>query len=67
MARIMILGATGSLGKHVTAQAVAANHEVSVLVRTQIEEVSIDNRHGYPSSLDRNAVHRMTQRLRDLL
>ena len=34
MSRIMILGATGSLGKHVTEQAVAANHEVSVLVRT---------------------------------
>ena len=34
MAKIMILGATGSLGKHVTEQAVAANHEVSVLVRT---------------------------------
>ncbi len=34
MARIMILGATGSLGKHVTEQALAANHEVSVLVRT---------------------------------
>ena len=29
MARIIILGATGSLGKHVTEQAVAANHEVS--------------------------------------
>ncbi|HEX6013257.1 MAG TPA: NAD(P)H-binding protein [Geminicoccaceae bacterium] len=34
MAKIMILGATGSLGKHVTEQAVAANHDVSVLVRT---------------------------------
>jgi uncharacterized protein len=34
MSRIMILGATGSLGTHVTEQAVAANHEVSVLVRT---------------------------------
>jgi putative NADH-flavin reductase len=34
MAMIMILGATGSLGKHLTEQAVAANHEVSVLVRT---------------------------------
>ena len=34
MARIMILGATGSLGKHVTKQAVAAGHEVAVLVRT---------------------------------
>jgi putative NADH-flavin reductase len=34
MARIIILGATGSLGKHVTEQAIAANHEVSVLVRT---------------------------------
>ena len=34
MARITILGATGALGTHVTEQAVAANHEVSVLVRT---------------------------------
>ena len=34
MAKIMILGATGSLGKHLAEQAVAANHEVSVLVRT---------------------------------
>ena len=34
MAKIMILGATGSLGTHVTEQALAANHEVSVLVRT---------------------------------
>ena len=34
MSRIIVLGATGSLGKHVTEQAVAANHEVSVLVRT---------------------------------
>jgi uncharacterized protein len=34
MAKIMILGATGSLGTHLTAQALAATHEVSVLVRT---------------------------------
>jgi uncharacterized protein len=34
MSRILILGATGSLGRHVTQQAVAANHEVSTLVRT---------------------------------
>ena len=34
MSRILILGATGSLGRHVTRQAVAANHDVSVLVRT---------------------------------
>ena len=34
MSRILILGATGSLGRHVTQQAVSANHEVSVLVRT---------------------------------
>ena len=34
MTRIIILGATGSLGKHVAEQAVAATHEVSVLVRT---------------------------------
>jgi putative NADH-flavin reductase len=34
MSKIMILGATGSLGKHATEQAVAANHEVLVHVRT---------------------------------
>ena len=34
MAMIIILGATGSLGRHVTEQALAANHGVSVLVRT---------------------------------
>jgi hypothetical protein len=34
MSRILILGATGSLGRHVTAKAVSANHEVSILVRT---------------------------------
>lgn len=34
MSKILILGATGSLGKYVTQQAVSANHEVSILVRT---------------------------------
>lgn len=34
MSKILILGATGSLGRHVTQQAVSANHEVSALVRT---------------------------------
>jgi uncharacterized protein len=34
MPKIIVFGATGSLGKHVVKQAVAANHEVSVLVRT---------------------------------
>lgn len=34
MARILILGATGSLGKPVTRQAMSAGHEVSALVRT---------------------------------
>jgi putative NADH-flavin reductase len=34
MVRIVILGATGSLGRHVVEQALAANHAVSVLVRT---------------------------------
>jgi putative NADH-flavin reductase len=33
MSRILILGAAGSLGKQVTRQAVAANHEVSTVVR----------------------------------
>ncbi len=34
MSKILILGATGSLGKHVLQQAIAANHNVSILVRT---------------------------------
>jgi uncharacterized protein len=34
MSRLLILGATGSLGRHVLRQAVAAGHEVTVLVRT---------------------------------
>ena len=34
MSKILILGATGSLGSHITQQAVSANHEVSTLVRT---------------------------------
>jgi hypothetical protein len=34
MSKILILGATGSLGRYVTQQAVSANHEVSTLVRT---------------------------------
>ncbi len=33
MSRVVILGATGSLGRHVVRQAVAANHDVSVVVR----------------------------------
>ena len=34
MSRLLILGATGSLGRHVLSQAVAANHAVTVSVRT---------------------------------
>ena len=34
MSKIIILGATGSLGRHVVQQAVAANHSVSVLTRS---------------------------------
>jgi len=34
MSRVVIFGATGSLGRHVLRQAVAANHDVSVVVRT---------------------------------
>lgn len=33
MSKMTILGAAGSLGKHILEQAVAANHQVSVLVR----------------------------------
>ena len=34
MSRLLILGATGSLGRHVLRQAVAAGHDVAVFVRT---------------------------------
>jgi putative NADH-flavin reductase len=34
MSRVVILGATGSLGRHVVQQAIAAKHDVSVVVRT---------------------------------
>jgi putative NADH-flavin reductase len=34
MSKILILGATGSLGSHATQQAVLGNHEVSTVVRT---------------------------------
>jgi putative NADH-flavin reductase len=34
MSKVIILGAAGALGKHVLGQAVAAKHQVSVLVRT---------------------------------
>jgi uncharacterized protein len=34
MSRLFILGATGSLGRHVLGQALAAGHEVTVFVRT---------------------------------
>jgi uncharacterized protein len=34
MSRLLILGATGSLGSHVLGQAVAAGHDVTVFGRT---------------------------------
>ena len=34
MSKIIVLGAAGALGKHVTQQAVDAGHDVSVVVRT---------------------------------
>jgi len=34
MSRVVILGATGSLGRHVVQQAIAAKHDVAVIVRT---------------------------------
>jgi uncharacterized protein len=34
MSRVLILGATGSLGRHVVREAIAAKHDVAVVVRT---------------------------------
>jgi uncharacterized protein YbjT (DUF2867 family) len=34
MSRLVVAGATGSLGRHVVRQAIAAGHEVTVFVRT---------------------------------
>ena len=34
MSRVVILGATGSLGRHVVQQAISARHDVAVVVRT---------------------------------
>jgi len=34
MSRLLIMGATGSLGRHVLRQALAAGHDVTVSVRT---------------------------------
>jgi uncharacterized protein YbjT (DUF2867 family) len=34
MTKIIVLGASGALGKHVAQQAVDAGHELSVVVRT---------------------------------
>jgi uncharacterized protein YbjT (DUF2867 family) len=34
MTKLALLGATGSLGRHVLQQAVAANHAVTVIVRS---------------------------------
>jgi len=34
MSRVVILGATGSLGRHVVQQAISAKHDVAVVVRT---------------------------------
>jgi nucleoside-diphosphate-sugar epimerase len=34
MTKIIVLGASGAMGKHVAQQAVDAGHEVSVVVRT---------------------------------
>ena len=34
MSRVVILGATGSLGSHVVQQAISSKHDVAVVVRT---------------------------------
>jgi uncharacterized protein YbjT (DUF2867 family) len=34
MSRVVILGATGSLGRHVVQQAISDKHDVSVVVRS---------------------------------
>jgi uncharacterized protein YbjT (DUF2867 family) len=53
MCHLLILGATGSLGRHVLRQAVAAGHVVTVFVRT-------------PSKLPPEAQERVTVHAGDL-
>ena len=40
MARVIILGATGALGRHVLRQAVDAGHDVTVFVRNANQVVA---------------------------
>ena len=48
MSRILILGATGSLGRHVLHQALAAGHEVTVFVRNFSSLNAIDGLSASP-------------------
>jgi hypothetical protein len=67
MSRTLILGATGSLGRHVTRQAVAANHEVSTLVRTpsKLPPELREQVHVHVADLARTSVSDLAQMLRD--
>jgi uncharacterized protein YbjT (DUF2867 family) len=49
MSRLLILGATGSLGRHVLRQTVAAGYDVTVFVRTRSKLL--------PDVRDRVSVH----------
>lgn len=67
MSRILILGATGSLGRHVTRQAVAANHEVATLVRTpsKLPPELREQVHVHVADLARTSVSDLGDILRD--
>jgi uncharacterized protein YbjT (DUF2867 family) len=54
MSRLIVAGATGSLGRHVMRQALAAGHEVTVFVRT-------------PSKLPPEVLQRVSVHTGDLL
>jgi hypothetical protein len=54
MSRLIVAGATGSLGRHVVRQALAAGHEVTVFART-------------PSKLPPEVLHRVSVHTGDLL
>ena len=67
MSRLLVLGATGSLGRHVARQAVAANHQVATLVRTpsKLPPELREQVHVHTADLARTPASDLAEILRD--